>query len=168
MSLRETLLARLAASNISRILVKQAQRRIRERGRDIGGYAALWADTARLKVGKGKRARFIDHYRKGGTPLYDTGELFRGLSSEQQPVDGGVKLILRGPLHALFHQHGFKTSGPNRIPFTRRAVRGDAKGKREALYAKKGVTVPARPIFAMPIEARREVARAIAQALGAR
>jgi len=168
MSLRETLLARLAAANISRILVKQAQRRIRERGRDIGGYAALWADTARLKVGKGKRARFIDHYRKGGTPLYDTGELFRGLSSEQQPVDGGVKLILRGPLHALFHQHGFKTSGPNRIPFTRRAVRGDAKGKREALYAKKGVTVPARPIFAMPIEARREVARAIAQALGAR
>lgn len=168
MSLQATLLARLAASNISRILVKQAQRRIRERGRDIGGYAALWADTARLKVGKGKRARFIDHYRKGGTPLYDTGELFRGLSSEQQPVDGGVKLILRGPLHALFHQHGFKTSGPNRIPFTRRAVRGDAKGKREALYAKKGVTVPARPIFAMPIEARREVARAIAQALGAR
>jgi hypothetical protein len=68
-----------------------------------------------------------------------------------------VKLILKGPLHALFHQHGFKTSGPNRIPFTRRAVRGDAKGKREALYAKKGVTVPARPIFAMPIEARREV-----------
>lgn len=168
MSLQATLLARLAASNISRILVKQAQRRIRERGRDIGGYAALWADTARLKVGKGKRARFIDHYRKGGTPLYDTGELFRGLSSEQQPVDGGVKLILKGPLHALFHQHGFKTSGPNRIPFTRRAARGDAKGKREALYAKKGVTVPARPIFAMPIEARREVARAIAQALGAR
>lgn len=168
MNLRATLLGRLAAANISRILVKQAQRRIRERGRDIGGYAALWADTARLKVGKGKRARFIDHYRKGGTPLYDTGELFRGLSSEQQPVDGGVKLILRGPLHALFHQHGFKTSGPNRIPFTRRAVRGDAKGKREALYAKKGVTVPARPIFAMPIEARREVARAIAQALGAR
>lgn len=168
MSLQATLLARLAASNISRILVKQAQRRIRERGRDIGGYAALWADTARLKVGKGKRARFIDHYRKGGTPLYDTGELFRGLSSEQEAVDGGVKLILKGPLHALFHQHGFKTSGPNRIPFTRRAVRGDAKGKREALYAKKGVTVPARPIFAMPIEARREVARAIAQALGAR
>jgi len=168
MSQRATLLGRLAAANISRILVKQAQRRIRERGRDIGGYAALWADTARLKVGKGKRARIIDHYRKGGTPLYDTGELFRALSSEQQPVDGGVKLILRGPLHALFHQQGFKTSGPNRIPFTRRAVRGDAKGKREALYAKKGVTVPARPIFAMPIEARRETARAIAQALGAR
>ena len=168
MALRDTLLARLAASKVARILVKQAQRRIREKGRDVGGYAALWADTAQLKVGKGKRARFIDHYRKGGTPLYDTGELFRGLTATQEAVPGGVKLILQGPLHAVFHQHGFKTSGPNRIPFTRRAARGDVKGKREALYAKKGVTVPARPIFAMPIEARREVARAIARALGAR
>lgn len=168
MGLQATLLARLAASNVARILVKQAQRRIRTRGADVGGYAALWADTARLKVGKGKRTRFIDHYRKGGTPLYDTGELFRGLTAEQVPVPGGIKLILKGPLHAVFHQHGFKTSGPNRIPFTRRAVRGDAKGKREALYAKRGVTVPARPIFAMPVEARREVARAIARALGAR
>jgi phage gpG-like protein len=168
MGLREDLLRRLAASKVARILVKQAQRRIRERGRDIGGYAALWADTARLKIGKGKKARFIDHYRKGGVPLYDTGDLFRSLTAEQTVIPDGVKLTLKGPLHAMYHQHGFKTSGPNRIPFTRRAARGDAKGKGEALYAKRGVTVPARPIFAMPIEARREVARAIARALGAR
>jgi len=166
MDLRAELMRRLAASNVARILVKQSQRRIRERGRDIGGYAALWADTATMKVKRRGRTVEIDHYRKGGVPLYDTGELFRSLTAEQQPMQDGVRLTLKGPLHAMFHQHGFKTSGPNRIPFTRAGVRGDRRAP--ALYAKRGVTVPARPIFAMPSEARREVARTIARALGAR
>jgi hypothetical protein len=68
--------------------VKQARCRIRERGRDIGGYAALWADTARLKVGKGKRARFIDHYRKGGTPYTTPANCSVGSPASSSPWKG--------------------------------------------------------------------------------
>ena len=50
----QQLLAKLQNSNVGLILKKQAQKRIRERGADIGGYAPLWADTARLNVGTKK------------------------------------------------------------------------------------------------------------------
>lgn len=166
MNLRQTLLDRLSRTNIARVLVKQAQTRIRERGRDIGGYAALWADTAKLKVRRGRKVVEIDHYRKDGTPLYDTGELFRAFTALQRGIPGGVMLTLQGSLIAAFHQHGFKTSGPNVIPFTRAGVRGDPKAPKA--FAKRGVTVPARPVFAMPPSARAEVARTIARAMGAR
>jgi hypothetical protein len=171
--------------NLGQILVKQAQRRIRERGKDIGGYAPLWADTAKITIGKGKRRRQVEHYRKGGTPLYDTGELFRGLHSETRLVHDGIKLTLKGSAIAVFQQTGFKTQFPNWIPFTRAAAReGPRKvtgkqryaptkrsypiGKPPSFLAAKGVTVPARPIFAMPESAKKELSRLVARALGAR
>ena len=166
MDIRAELLKRLSRANVARILVKQAQVRIKGRGADIGGYAALWADTATIKVKRRGKMVEMDHYRKGGTPLYDTGELFRGLDAEQSAIPGGVMLTLKGSLIAAFQQAGFKTSGPNVIPFTRAGVRGQRGQPR--WYAKNGVTVPARPIMAMPATAQREVARTIARALGAR
>ena len=176
MDLGSELLRRLGSkgANVALVLVMQAKRRIRTRGADVGGYARLWADTATIKVwkGRGKNRKQVDlpHYRAGGTPLADTGNLLQSLNGTIQHIPNGVRLFLRGPLYAVFQHHGFKTSGGNFIPFTRGAVRRDAKAlqKGEYFYAKSGVTVPARPIFAMPPEAKAEVARAIARALGAR
>jgi len=167
---RNILLKRLQEADVSRILVKQAQARIKSRGSDVGGYAALWADSAKITVGKGKRRREISHYRAGGTPLYDTGNLFRSLTSKMTAIGDGVRLTLLAPLYGLYQHHGFTTSGPNFIPFTRAAVRRDSKAlkRHEYAYAKSGVTVPARPILAMTNTARAEVARTIARALGAR
>lgn len=162
------ILKKLQASDVGLILKKQAQKRIRERGADIGGYAPLWADTARLNVGTKKKPKFIDHYRKGGVPLYDTGDLFRSLTAKTQAIANGVRLTLIGSAIAAAQSAGFKRIGEVIIPFTRRAVRGDPKGVRENLVVKRGVTVPARPVFAMPESARKEVARAIARAMGAR
>ena len=166
------ILKKLQASDVGLILKKQAQKRIRERGADIGGYAPLWADTARLNVGTKKKPKFIDHYRKGGVPLYDTGSLFRGLTAKTQAIDDGVRLTLIGSAIAAAQSAGFKRMGAVVIPFTRRAVREPQpqprKIAKENLLVKRGVTVPARPILAMPLTARKEVARAIARAIGAR
>lgn len=169
-NVRAILLSRLQNADVSRILVKQAQARIKSRGSDVGGYAALWADSAKITVGKGKRRREISHYRAGGTPLYDTGNLFRSLTSKMTAIGDGVRLTLLAPLYGLYQHHGFSTSGPNFIPFTKGATRRDPKAlkRREYAIAKNGVTVPPRPIFAMPRSARAEVARTIAQVLGAR
>lgn len=176
MDLGREILTRLRASGaaLPMILVKQARQRIRTRGADVGGYARLWADTAKIKVwkGRGKNRKQVDlpHYRSGGTPLADTGNLVRSLNGTFQYIPNGFRLSLRGPLYAVFQHYGFKTSGPNLIPFTRAAARKDpaALKKHQFMYAKNGVTVPARPIFAMPKAAKTEVARAIARALGAR
>jgi hypothetical protein len=191
MDIRALLLKRLQGSEVARVLVKQAQARIKARGSDVGGYAPLWADTAKIIIGKGKRRREQAHYRKGGVPLYDTGDTFRSLTATTAAVANGVRMTLQGSIIAAMHQTGFRTSGPNFIPFTRKAAKqwveqDEAKrragtkrkskpsnatypiSKPAGLVAGKGVTVPARPIFAMPETARREVARAIARALGAR
>lgn len=167
---RQILLKRLQSADVSRILVKQAQARIKSRGSDVGGYASLWADKAKIRVGKGKRQREISHYRAGGTPLYDTGNLFRSLTSKMAVIGDGVRLTLLAPLYGVYQHHGFTTSGPNFIPFTRGAARQDAKAlkRHEFAWARNGVKVPARPILAMTNTARAEVARTIARALGAR
>ena len=164
----QQLLTKLQNSNVGLILKKQAQKRIRDRGADIGGYAPLWADSARLNVGTKKKPKFIDHYRKGGVPLYDTGELFRSLTAKTEILADGIRLILIGSAIAVAQSKGFKIIGAVTIPFTRRAVRGDPKGARENLRVRNGVTVPARPIFAMPETAKKELVRAIARAMGAR
>jgi len=169
MSLSRHLKELLQKSDIGLILTKQAKERIRKRGEDIGGYAPLWADTAKLNVGTKKKPKFIDHYRKGGVPLQDTGQnIFNTLTARTEATENGVRLTLIGSAIAAMQSKGFKKIGEVSIPFTRRAVRGDPKGAKEHLKIKKGITVPARPIMAMPVSARIGVARAIARALGAR
>lgn len=151
------------------------------RGRDIGGYQPLWADTATIKVD----GKIVRHYRRGGVPLYDTGELFRSLSSKQRRTAGGVRLTLLGSLIALWQHMGFVSRAPNWIPFTRAGVRATRKRKRKkpfgwgrggsytssdppGLVLDRMVTIPPRPIFAMPASALQGVARAVARALGSK
>lgn len=181
--LRKMLIRKLQSAEVAQILVAQAQRRIESKGQDVGGYAPLWADKAKLLirtkkggkrnkrgVRKGETYEMIRHYRAGGTPLYDTGKLFISMRAKTQSIANGIRMILQVPLYGIFQHHGFETSGPNFIPFTKGARRGQkaALKRREFVIAKEGVTVPARPIFAMPTTARTEVARAIARAMGAR
>ena len=123
MDIRALLLKRLQGSEVARVLVKQAQARIKARGSDVGGYAPLWADTAKIIIGKGKRRREQAHYRKGGVPLYDTGDTFRSLTATTAAVANGVRMTLQGSIIAAMHQTGFRTSGPNFIPFTRKAAK---------------------------------------------
>lgn len=166
---KKQLLALLQQSDVGMILMKQAKERILSRGADIGGYAALWADTAKLNVGTKAKPKMIDHYRKGGVPLFDTGEnIFNSLTATTEVTANGVRLTLVGSAIAAMQSKGFKRTGNVTIPFTRRAVRGDKKGENENLRVKGGITVPARPIFAMPKSSVKEIAVVIAQSLGAR
>lgn len=130
------------------------------RGADIGGYAKLWADTATLNIGTKAKPKFIDHYRKGGVPLYDTGELFNSLNSITSVTKNGISLQMYGSDIALMQHKGFKVKGPVQVAFK-------DKGKHFATLVN-GATIPARPIFALPTTAKREIARAIADALGAK
>lgn len=174
-NLRDELQRRLRKGNVGDILRSQAQRRIETKGADVGGYARLWADTATMKVwkgrGKNRRQVLLRHPRRGGTPLYDTGQtIYNNLKGHTKYTDDGVQMSLTGPLIAIFQHHGFTTRGPNFIPFSKAMSRGDPKAKKrgEYVWAKNGVTVPSRPILAVPKSARLEIARAIADALGAR
>jgi hypothetical protein len=184
---RKEILRRLQASQVATILVEQAQNRILNSGADIGGYAPLWANNAKIKVRKGNKMVKVPHYRAGGTPLYDTGSMFQSLHAKLDSITDGVRMTLLGSAIAVLQHRGFSTTGPNYIPFDRAGVRGewkDSKKKKKkkkksrggsyvindppGLVVAKGVTVPSRPILAMPSSAKQEVAIAIAHALGAR
>lgn len=185
--LRKAIIKRLQQANVGQVLASIAQNRIQTKGADIGGYAELWANKARIEVTRKKRGKVIKeeikHYRAGGTPLYDTGNLFRSLRGVTTPTSDGVALTLQGSLIAVLQNKGFKTSGPNWIPFSRKAIKQQAargqksKGRSrsnfvtsnpDGLVVARGVTVPARPLFAWPASAERTLARALARAMHAR
>lgn len=185
--LRMLLIRRLQATRVADILSVIAKQRITSRGSDIGGYADLWANQAQIEVTEQKRGKtikkVISHYRAGGTPLYDTGNLFNSLKGVTKPLSDGAALVLQGSMIALLQSRGFRTTGPNWIPFTRRAMKqratmsggGKSSSRRsfatsnpDGLLVARGVTVPARPLFKWPTTARRMVARAIARAMKAR
>jgi hypothetical protein len=181
--IRDEIIRRLQASEVATILVEQAQNRILRRGFDVGGYKPLWADNAKIQIRVGKKMVTKSHYRAGGVPLYDTGQMFKSLHATLEPTGDGVRMTLKGSAIAVLQNRGFSTNGPNYIPFDRAGVRGEWKdsGKKKkkkkakggsyvinnppGLVVAKGVTVPARPILAMPSSAKKDVAKAIAQVL---
>lgn len=98
-------------------------------------------------------------YRAGGQPLRNTGNLLRSMSASAMYRGGKIRIRMRGLRYGLYQDRGFKTSGPNYIPLTRKGVRdhgtgnnpnkeGLARGK-DYTMAWRGVTVPARP-FILP------------------
>ncbi len=111
-------------------------------------------------------------YRAGGKPLLDTRQhVYNTLNAETHKTSTGMEIRLRGSLAAVFHHNGFKTNGPNFIPLTRRAVRDHRPGadpRHEGLVRGvdyimmwKGVTVPARPIFRLAPEDKRDIIKTV-------
>jgi hypothetical protein len=96
-------------------------------------------------------------YREGGKPLLDTGQMLRDMGANSHTRGKDIQITIRGPLHAIFHESGFKTKGPNFIPLTRNAKRKHATGNNPAkegllqgkdyIMAWRGVTVPKRPFM---------------------
>jgi len=98
-----------------------------------------------------------ESYRAGGKPLRDTGYMMSKVNAKGQTGGNGVSIIMYGPLHAIFHELGFETNGPNYIPLTLKGARSHAtkrNPKKEGLVRGKdfvmawqGVTVPKRPFM---------------------
>lgn len=118
---------------------------------------------------RGKRKKRTEYliavpsYRNGGQPLRDTGKMYRAMNALSDATQDGLRVTLRGPMHALYQDRGFSTKGPNFIPLTKKGTR-HKKGNKPASEGLKsgrdyfvtgskkrprGVTVPARP-FLLP------------------
>ncbi len=151
----------LADIPIEQMLVNQAKRRIDKGGDSEISYKRLWADTFRSRSG-GRS------YRRGGKPLLDTRQhIYNTLHGTRSRTARSVVYHLRGSLIAVYHQNGFSTKGPNYIPLTLRGRREHQKGADPRLeglvqgvdyiIARRGVTVPPRPLFRLAPEDRREI-----------
>jgi phage gpG-like protein len=98
-------------------------------------------------------------YRKGGSPLRDTGALMGSFFTKYAFVFGSDALVVVASSNpvAPWHQKGFKTKGPNFIPLTRKAKRDHSLGVNpeweglvqgvDYIMAWQGVDVPSRPMI---------------------
>lgn len=156
-AVRNEIRRRLESPALGQVLVAMATRRV-ENSRDSEiSYPDLWASSV------------PGHYRSGGRPLWDTGSMIASLRGEfTRASQGGTwaLAVSENQQHAIYHQRGFSTDGPNFIPITRRAALLHRKGRNprnegltpgeDYIMAWKGVTVPARPIFNWPPEDRQD------------
>ena len=127
--------------------LQQWQRSFNEGGQPSNKWPDLWANGIE------------GHYRQGGHPLRDTGQLAASGFIRESSIDGDTvtSTIASSAFYAIYHQTGFKTSGPNFIPLTRSAMRTHRDGARPSdegleqgvdyIMAWKGVEVPARPMI---------------------
>jgi len=146
------------------ILRGQAVRRIKNKGDSTHQYPDLWAN------------KVSGHYRSGGNPLQDNGQLMAGLHGEVVSSSDKFTMSLKdGAGYGVYHQYGYKTEGPNFIPLTLKARRIHQKGNdpaeeglvegKDYFMAWNGVTVPQRKIFNLPPEDVQELKRAIGDAI---
>jgi hypothetical protein len=157
-----TVFDRLERARLDQALVSFAKRRMDNAGDSRHAYPDLW-----------------DHpgsFRRGGQPLLDTRtHIYNRLSGETRRDRRKVSIVLRGPLIAAYHQHGFRTRGPNYIPLSLKGRRSHQKGvnpEEEGLVrgvdfvmAWKGVTVPQRKVFNTPPEDVADLKDTIAAAM---
>lgn len=116
-----------------------------------------------------------ESYRAGGKPLRDTGEMMRQMGAKASTSGKNIQVIMFGPLHAIFHEKGFETNGPNFIPLTKKGKREHATGNNPAkegllngkdyLMAWRGVTVPARPFMVPTNDEWVEIGKSIRMGL---
>ena len=152
---RDEIRRRLASPALGSVLVSNAERRISDGGDTEHRYPELWGDAR--------------SYRAGQQPLLDTASMAASLRAEYAPSPNGGTWALAVPenqKHAIFHQSGFSTKGPNFIPLTRPAGRTHRKGRNpedeglvegvDYIMAWGGVSAPQRKIFNWPDEDRAE------------
>lgn len=116
-----------------------------------------------------------ESYRANGKPLRDTGETMRQMGAKGSSTGGGISITVSGPLHAIFHEMGFETSGPNYIPLTRRGKQKHSTGNNPAneglvrgkdfTMAWHGVTVPKRPFMVPTNDEWVEIGKSIRMGL---
>lgn len=152
---------------LGQVLVSQARRRMVKSGDSEHRYPDLWNHP-------GSR-------RTGELPLLDRGLMSAALSGKDERTEDGQKSTLVGTMVAVYHQHGYKTKGPNFIPLTLAAARAHQPGANprdeglvpwddetkegDYVMAWRGVTVPQRKIFNLPPEDVQEIGETIAQAI---
>ena len=112
---------RIQAAGIGALIVQQAKRRM-DAGRDSTMvYPDLWDHPKSFR-------------RKGDKPLLDTRQtIYSHLNSIETVNQKQITIKLRSggpnPKVAQYHQHGFKTKGPNFIPLTVKARRNQTQFK---------------------------------------
>lgn len=116
--LTAAIVKRIADARIGVTVVQQAKRRMTRGGDSTHTYADLWNHPKSM--------------RRGGQPLLDTKTtIYAHLNSSQIVRPRSIQVSLRSggpnPKVALYHQHGFKTKGPNFIPLTAKAKRNASK-----------------------------------------
>jgi hypothetical protein len=154
-AVRDEIRRRLASPALGSLLVSFAERRVFDKGDSEHRYPDLWDDPR--------------SYRAGEQPLLDTAAMIGSLRGEYAASPNGGTWALAVPenqKHALYHQTGFETEGPNFIPLTREAGRRHRKGRNpedeglvegtDYIMAWGGVSVPERRIFNWPDEDRAD------------
>ena len=116
-----------------------------------------------------------ESYRTGGKPLRDTGYMMSQMGARCAAGGRGLSIMVIGPLHAIFHEKGFETSGPNYIPLTLKGRRSHAKkGKpkqeglkqgKDFIMAWNGVKVPSRPFMVPTNDEWVEIGKSIRMGL---
>lgn len=94
------------------------------------------------------RAGSAPVFRAGGEPLRDVGTLRASYTYAVANRSSGVEVVIGSPdPRADWHHRGFKTSGRNYVPLSKRARRGWSKNLVPGYdyVILNGVTVPARP-----------------------
>lgn len=141
---------RLASGGVHEVLVAQAQRRIESKGDSTHRYPELWDHP--------------ESFRRGGHPLLDTRQtVYNRLNGTTDVRGKQVRISLRGPVVAAYHQNGFQTSGKHFIPLSLKARRGepDLQYGKDFIIVNDGVTIPQRMIYNDPPEDVKELAREI-------
>ena len=125
-------------------MADQITETFRNSGQPGEPWMPLWADNVE------------GHYRSGGKPLSDTGELAASFQRPAVSIQGNVLTVtmLSSADYARWHQDGYSTDGPNYIPITYKGKTQHVAGadpKKEGLIqgvdyvmAWNGVDVPQR------------------------
>ena len=168
--------------NLGKIVKKKAEKLLVQ-GNPLGPILRDQA-VARIIAGRDTTHTYPDlwvnkvpnHYRAGSKPLQGNGGLMAGLHSETTTRSNGVTVtLLDGSGYGVYHQHGFKTKGPNYIPMSAKGAKRHVNGRNpeeeglvegeDYIIAWNGVTVPQRKIYNMPPENLEELANAVVDAI---
>lgn len=165
-------------SNKAAETLTRAKRKLK-RAQDAGDVDAM--RSARRSVQRAERKRDIadseqaggnTSFRRGGSPLRDTGALMSSMTFAVRNTERGATVDVGSPLpHAKFHQEGFSKHGLSFIPLSVRAKRKPAGVDPREFGLQPGgdftylrdVTVPARPMVRFSPENKRQITAALRQ-----